>query len=117
MTRVGTNDPQAFDLALVDPRKDLVVSHTRVGRNQVFGNTQDTRHFLTVRGLTEIVPAYQVGGVGEKPASHGIRLTGNRVCAGTWPPDISGHKRNVDHGLDSTDALVALIDAHGPPET
>ena len=67
-------------------------------------------------GVGEVVAAEQVGRVAEQPRAHRVALAGDRVGAGAGAADVAGHQREVDDRLRGAHALVALVDAHRPPE-
>ena len=79
-------------------------------------DSQNTRHFLSVFFVREFVSAHQAGCVAEQPRTHCIALPRNRVRAGSGAADVSRHQSQIDHRLCGANTLMALIDAHCPPE-
>ena len=105
------------DPAGQDPLDDLVVGQAVLGGDPSRRGCRACRR--PCRGasaLREVVAAEQAGGVAEEPRAHGVALAGDRVGAGAGPPDVAGHQRQVDDRLRQAHRLVALVDAHGPPE-
>ena len=79
-------------------------------------DAQDAGDLRAMLGVREVVAAEQVRRVAEQPRAHRVALAGDRVRAGARPADVAGHQRQVDDRLRGADALVALVDAHRPPE-
>ena len=114
--RIGGDDPEALDLAGLDSVDDLVVGPAGRGWDAVLGDAKDAADFLAVLGFGKVMPAEQVGGVGEKSAAHGVALPGDGIGPGARFADVASHQAEVDDRLGGADALVRLVDAHGPPK-
>ena len=67
-------------------------------------------------GVGEVAASEQVRRVREEPRAHRVALAGDRVGPGPRPADVAGHQGQVDRGLSSLDALMALVYPHRPPE-
>lgn len=63
-----------------------------------------------------VVAAEEGRGVAKEARTHGVALAGDGIGAGAGAADVAGQQREVDDGLCGARGLVALVDAHGPPE-
>ena len=116
MRRVGRHDPKAFNLVIGDSFDDLIVGQTVLIGNSIDIDAENARDLRPIFRFQEIVSGQQVGGIRKKPRAHRVTLAGDRIGACSEPPDITGHKREIDDRLSGAGRLVALIDAHRPPE-
>ena len=116
MAGVGAEDPQALDLAGVDALDDLVVGDRGFLGHEVGVDADDVGDPFALRLVREVAAAKEAGGVGEKAGAHGVALAGDGIAAGAGLADVAGHKSQVHNGASGRNSLVALVDAHGPPE-
>ena len=113
---IRAEDPQALDLSCVDSLHDHIVGNRGLLRDMInvdAGQLSDPCSLIFIR---EITASEQAGGITEETGGHGVALSGNGVAAGTGLSDIPGHQSQIDNGLRCAHCLVALVDAHGPPE-
>ncbi len=100
-----------------DAFDDLVVGPTVLGRGCGRRRCPGCRRpSARCVGVREVVAAEQVRRVAEQPRAHRVALAGDRVGPGARPADVAGHQGQVDDRLRRAHALVALVDAHRPPE-
>src|SRR5713226_3650686 len=116
MGTVRGDHPKPLDLAVTNAVHNLVVGSAWFRRNPFLRHTERGADFCSVSGVCEIMSANKAGDVGIKPRAHRIALTRDRICASARAADIAGHQREVDDGLRRARGLMALVDAHGPPE-
>ncbi len=114
--RIGADHPKAADLAGLDPLDDLVVCPARPAGDPVFRDLEHAGDLGAMVGVGEVVSAEEVGGVREQPRAHRVALAGNRVGSGAGSAHIAGHQCQVDDCLGGFHPLMALVDAHRPPE-
>ena len=116
VARVCRDNPQASDFAIQNLFQNLVVGQGVLGGNDIFRDVENFSDLFAVVGIGKIPSRQQSRGVRKQPRAHGVTLTGDGVGAGTGAADVACHQGDVDDGLSRPDALVALVDAHGPPE-
>ena len=68
------------------------------------------------RRVSKVPAAVKYRGVAERAGAHGVTLSCDGVGSGTRFTDVAGHQRQIDDRLGGPHRLIALIDAHGPPE-
>ena len=117
MCRVRRDDPETLDPAISDALHDLVVSQRIPGGNFFRRDVEQARNVRAMSGVEKVASAEQARRVGEQPRAHRIALAGDAVRARAGAAEVSGHQGEIDDGLRGARGFVALIDAHGPPET
>ena len=113
---VSAQDPQALDLAGIDALNDLVVGDSGLLGDQVGRDPHDIGDALPLGFIGKVAAREQAGRIAEEPGAHGIALACDGVAARARLADISGKEGEVHDGLCRPHSLVALVDAHGPPE-
>src|ERR1043165_5109352 len=116
MRRIARNDPERLYFSRANAIDDFVVGYRVLRGNTLNGNIQHARYVRAVLGLQEITSANRARDVGVEARAHRIALAGDAICAGSGPPDVTGHQCEVDDGLRSARGFVALIHAHRPPK-
>ena len=113
---IRAEDPQTLDLSFVDALHDHVVRDRGLLRDVIDIDPGELGDPCSLIFICEITAAEQAGGIAEKTGCHRVALTGNGVSTGAGLSDVPGHQGKVDDGLRRAHCLIALVDAHGPPE-
>ena len=116
MSGVRGDDPQAANFAAQNAFQNAMVRPACFVRDRCLVDVEHVGHFAAIDRIREVVPAEQIRRVAEQPRAHRVALAGDRVGAGAGPADVAGHQRQVDDRLGGAHGLMALVDAHRPPE-
>src|SRR5699024_7819753 len=116
VSRICAQNPQSLDLSGIDALDDLVVGDGRFLCQHLLRHMKHLGDPCPARRVSKVPAAIKYRGIAERAGAHGVTLSCDGVGSGTRFTDVAGHQRQIDDCLGGPHRLIALIDAHGPPE-